>query len=125
MLSLRTYVTLTTIMLAVSLLTWTALALLWIHGLSLRYPAPFIGMPGRFSGIMVAFFVLVHTFPEAWKKEEEFRRQKRFLLGVFLATEVMHMGYFGMELGFAWVPASYQWLLALLLPVMQEAFNIF
>ena len=34
-------------MLLVSGTVWTMIAMLWIHGLSLRYPAPFIGMPGR------------------------------------------------------------------------------
>ena len=47
MLPRRTYTTITLTMLLVSGTVWTIIAMLWIHGLSLRYPAPFIGMPGR------------------------------------------------------------------------------
>ena len=39
----RTYTTITLTMLLVSGSMWTAIAMLWIHGLDLRYPAPFIG----------------------------------------------------------------------------------
>ena len=34
-------------MLLVSGSMWTAIAMLWIHGLDLRYPAPFIGNISR------------------------------------------------------------------------------
>ena len=34
-------------MLLVSGSVWTAIAMLWIHGLDLRYPAPFIGNINR------------------------------------------------------------------------------
>jgi hypothetical protein len=116
----RTYLTLTAILLTVSGLTWTALALAWTIGLGLRYPAPFIGMPGRFSGILAAFFVLSHTFPAGWKVEPGFLKQKRYLLAVFMATEGLHMVYFALEMAFVHVPAEHQWLLALVLPLVQE-----
>ena len=137
-LTIRTYLTLTLTMLLVSFTVWTGLAMLWMHGLSLRYPAPFIGMPGRFcnnviftiiivinrfSGVLSAFFILSRSFPKAWDKEPDFRRQKRFLFAVFMATEGIHMAYFALEVGFAHIPPSYQWILALLLPVMQELFT--
>ena len=124
-------------MLLVSGTVWTGLAMLWIHGFSLRYPAPFIGMPGRFcntvifiiitidrfSGVLSAFFILSHSFPKSWDAEPDFRRQKRFLFAVFMATEGIHMAYFGLEVSFAHIPQDYQWILALLLPVMQELFT--
>ena len=120
-------------MLIISGLMWTCLAMAWIHGLTLRYPAPFIGMPGKMSGTLAAFYLLTHSFPKSWNKEAAFRceaalgdrqestsrRQKRYLFAVFMATEGIHMAYFALELSFVWVPPSYQWLLALLLPVMQ------
>ena len=56
-------------MLLVSGTVWTAIAMLWIHGLNLRYPAPFIGMPGRMSGIFSAFYVLSHSFPKPWPND--------------------------------------------------------
>ena len=136
-LTIRTYLTLTLTMLLVSGAVWTGLATLWMHGFSLRYPAPFIGMPGRFcnnvnfitividrfSGVLSAFFILSKSFPKTWDAEPDFRRQKRFLFAVFMATEGIHMAYFGLEVSFAHVPQDYQWILALLLPVMQELFT--
>ena len=52
----RTYTTITLTMLLVSGTVWTIIAMLWIHGLSLRYPAPFIGMPGRCCFLEIKIF---------------------------------------------------------------------
>ena len=107
-------------MLLVSGTVWTAIAMLWIHGLNLRYPAPFIGMPGRMSGIFSAFYVLSHSFPKPWYKEKTFQQQRKYLFVVFMAEEGIHMAYFGLELAFVHVPSAYQWILALLLIPLQE-----
>ena len=59
----RTYTTITLTMLLVSGTVWTLIAMLWIHGLSLRYPAPFIGMPGRCWFLEIKIFSDMEVAP--------------------------------------------------------------
>ena len=59
----RTYTTITLTMLLVSGTVWTIIAMLWIHGLSLRYPAPFIGMPGRCWFLEIKIFSDMEVAP--------------------------------------------------------------
>ena len=121
LLSWRLFVTNYIVMLAIVMTVWTACYFLWVHMLVLPYPMPFIGLPGYLIALPTTNLILLFfCFPKSWMAIQSFKERRKYFVLVILYTQLIFFTYFALEWAFVEINKSYQWILAVTLPLIRE-----
>ena len=120
LLSWRLFLTKYTVMMLIQLAVWSACYYLWVHLLVFPYPMPFICVAGYLVSMPITFLILIFSFPQSWTGVQSFRTRRKYFFFVILYTQLIFLTYFGLEIAFIRIDPSYQWILAITLPIIRE-----
>jgi hypothetical protein len=81
---------------------------------------PFIGLGGYLLSMVVTFINIIYWFPHGWKLSESFKKRRKFFIFVIIYTQVIFFTYFFLEWAFTMINPSFQWILAISLPLIRE-----
>ena len=102
---------------------WSLCYVLWVKLLDLPYPMPFIGLAGYLPSMVSTFLCIIFSLPQSWSQESSFRLRRKFFQLVIMYTQVIFLTYFMLEWVFSLVNPSYQWIIAIFLPMLREGHN--
>ena len=71
-------------------------------------------------GLPLTFLVLLFSFPESWTCIDSFKNRRNYFCLVIFYTQLIFFTYFGLEIAFVRIEPSYQWILAITLPLIRE-----
>lgn len=99
---------------------WVSLYYLWVHLLGFPYPLPLIGLFNFVAGFVGEVVVLYFQIPKSWRQDPGFFKNIIWLACAQLFLIVAFLLYVGLGWGFFIIPREYQWILAFVVPLVDE-----
>lgn len=94
--------------------------ILWTYSLNYRYPIPFICYIELMILSVMLFMTLWFLFPSKWRKNKEFHNRLKWLILALTINQFMAVEYAIITKVFISIRPNYQWILALILPIIRE-----
>merc|ERR1712137_1142340 len=99
---------------------WAGLYCLWVYGLGLHYPAPFHGIISGQTGTVTIVLTSMLSFPKDFRADPRFRRCIAWMMVTILVLVALFVCHLGLCFAMQNVSEDFQWLVALLFPVIRE-----
>ena len=94
--------------------------ILWTYHFNYRYPIPFTCYIELMILSVMLFMTLWFLFPSRWRKNKEFHNRLKWLIFALTINQFMAVEYAMITKGFISMRPNYQWVLALILPIIRE-----
>ena len=84
------------------------------------YPVPFFGIIGGYTIVFGQYLGLWLVFPRSWRESESFRKRLMYFYIATTFSPIPVIEYAMIGAGLVYLDPSYQWIIAILLPVLRH-----
>ena len=103
-----------------TIIFWSMLTLVWTTGLNQPYPVPLMGAINATAALLFQVLFVWMKFPSSWRCHPDFRKHRKWLLFGMLYIVFVSVQYWALSWAFFAIPIDYQWILAIVLPLIRE-----